>query len=642
MSLPFEQDRLNGEEATLRAILAGTAAETGDRFFSALVRNVALALQIDGAWVTEYLRESNRLRALAFWFKDKYIDEYEYDLRHTPCESVIADRRFVHYPTRLIELFPNDPDLGPMSAVSYMGAPLLDLDGSVLGHLAALDTKKMPHQPRLEWTFKIFADRAAAELRRMRVQEAVEEREDKLSRLVGSAMDAIIEIDDRFVISQVNRSAETFLSGGASDLVGLEFSVCLAPASAEKLRSLTRELTQRDDGQRYLWIPGGLTAVRLDGKPFEAEASLSHYRANGRGYFTLILRDVEQQREAERRLHSLTNQTAYLTQEIQFLQNFGDIIGTSAALRRVLADVRQVADTDASVLIRGETGTGKELVARAIHAESRRGDGPMVTINCAAIPASLIESELFGHEKGAFTGATAKRDGRFAIADGGTIFLDEVGDLPRELQPKLLRVLQEGTFEPVGGSRTCTVDVRVIAATNRNLEQAASSGDFREDLYYRLNVFPITLPPLRERREDIGALAEAFTMKYAGRTGRTVEPPSPADIRRLNAYDWPGNVRELQNVIERAVITSTDGRLNLDRALPTAGAETPRETLTAPDSPSTVLTVNDMLEFERENILRALEACNWKIAGATGAAHMLGMPPSTLNSRLKALGIKRP
>jgi transcriptional regulator with GAF, ATPase, and Fis domain len=318
-----------------------------------------------------------------------------------------------------------------------------------------------------------------------------------------------------------------------------------------------------------------------------------------------------------------------------------EIIGGSAALRRVLADVHQVAVTDATVLILGETGTGKELIARAIHLASRRRDKPLIKVNCAAIPATLIESEFFGHEQGAFTGATKKRDGRFALAHGGTIFLDEVSELPLELQSKLLRVLQEGEFEPVGSAHTRKVDARVIAATNRDLAQAVHDGKFREDLYYRLNVFPISLPALRERREDIGMLAAAFAQKFAKRLGRSLEPLSRDCLRRLEAYNWPGNVRELQNIIERAVITSSDGKLNLDRALP--------ETVNLPyimpadDSAAAkrVRTAKELEELERQNLIAALESADWKVAGGNGAAQLLGIKPTTLSSRMKALGIER-
>jgi transcriptional regulator with GAF, ATPase, and Fis domain len=297
-----------------------------------------------------------------------------------------------------------------------------------------------------------------------------------------------------------------------------------------------------------------------------------------------------------------------------------------------------VAPADTTVLILGETGTGKELFARAIHEASRRKGKPLVKVNCAAIPAALMESEFFGHERGAFTGATARRDGRFTLADGGTLFLDEVGELPPELQGKLLRVLQEGEFEPVGSSRTRTVDVRLVAATNRDLKQAVTDGKFREDLYYRLSVFPLTLPPLRERGKDVVLLAETFARQFAVRTGQRLAPIGPDAIARLREYAWPGNVRELQNVIERAVITAHDGKLNLDRALPvtvTGGSGHP-----IPDLQG-VLTARDLARLERENLRRALEATDWQIAGDSGAAKLLGLAPSTLASRIKALRIRR-
>jgi transcriptional regulator with GAF, ATPase, and Fis domain len=306
-----------------------------------------------------------------------------------------------------------------------------------------------------------------------------------------------------------------------------------------------------------------------------------------------------------------------------------------------LRDISEVAGTDASVLILGETGTGKELIARAIHRNSRRGEKPLIKVNCAAIPGSLIESELFGHEQGAFTGATKKREGRFALADGGTIFLDEIGELPVELQVKLLRVLQEGEFEPVGSSRTQKVDARVIAATNRDLKQATQEGKFREDLYYRLNVFPIELPPLRERGDDIGLLAENFARRFANRMGRAIESLSEDCIRRLKSYGWPGNVRELQNVIERAVITSRDGRLNLDRALPESGKVAASETVSPEDTVRRVRTAKELEALERTNLIAALETTGWRVAGENGAAQLLGMKPTTLSSRMKALGIER-
>ena len=302
----------------------------------------------------------------------------------------------------------------------------------------------------------------------------------------------------------------------------------------------------------------------------------------------------------------------------------------------MLREIDQVAGTGATVLIQGETGTGKQLVATAIHDASPRAGRSMVKVNCAAIPANLMESELFGHERGAFTGATQRREGRFALADRGTIFLDEVGELPQDLQVKLLRVLQEGQFEPVGSSKTQQVDVRVIAATNRDLEASVKCGDFREDLFYRLNVFPIFVPPLRERGEDVALLADTFVRKFARELGREIEPLDEAARRRLRAYDWPGNVRELRNVMERAAITSRHGRIDLDRALPVARPVAAPE----PFTEDLVRTEAEMRALERANLERALERCGGKVSGRDGAAQLLGMRPSTLSSRIKALGIR--
>jgi PAS domain S-box-containing protein len=522
-----------------------------------------------------------------------------------------------------------------------MGMPLLDLDSKILGHLAVLDTRPMPAEPRTQALFQIFAARAAAELRRLRAEAQVREREQKLGRLVGSAMDAIIELDQHLRVTQMNPAAEKIFGCGAAEVTGRTFIHFLAADSREKLARLIVDLDTRPEGQRSLWIPGGLAVTGGQSGTFQAEATLSRFDLEREPFYTLILRNVNERVEAEQKIRSLTVEAEYLREEISGLVGSDEIVGQSEALLKVLGDVREVAATDATVLILGETGTGKEVIARIIHRASRRRDKPLIKVNCAAIPAPLIESEFFGHEQGAFTGATKKRDGRFALAHGGTIFLDEVGELPLDLQSKLLRVLQEGEFEPVGSSQTRKVDVRVLAATNRDLEKSVRDGKFREDLYYRLNVFPIQLPPLRERCADIGLLATAFAQKYAQRMGRTLEPLSEECLRRLQAYSWPGNVRELQNIIERAVITSRDGRLNLDRALPES-VNTLAAALTDDEAAvKRVRTAKELEDLERNNLMVALEAAEWKIAGENGAAQLLGMKPTTLSSRMKVLGIVR-
>jgi transcriptional regulator with GAF, ATPase, and Fis domain len=327
----------------------------------------------------------------------------------------------------------------------------------------------------------------------------------------------------------------------------------------------------------------------------------------------------------------LEAQNVYLKEEIKGAHNFEEIIGSSSSLKKVLKNVERVAPTDSTVLLLGETGTGKELIARAIHNLSSRKDRVLVKVNCAAIPAGLIESELFGHEKGAFTGALSRKIGRFELADGATIFLDEVGDLPLDLQTKLLRVLQEGEFERLGNPKTIKVDVRVIAATNRDLENAVRDGAFRADLYYRLNVFPIRLPALRERQEDIPLLTKYFAGKYAAKIGKKIDTIPQASIDALSAYAWPGNIRELENVIERAVILSQGSDLDLADWLPKPAAAS------AP-SQGTVPTIE---EVERAHILATLRRTGWRVSGEQGAAKLLGLKPTTLEARMKKLGIER-
>jgi PAS domain S-box-containing protein len=325
----------------------------------------------------------------------------------------------------------------------------------------------------------------------------------------------------------------------------------------------------------------------------------------------------------------LEAENIYLQQELSSDHTFGELIGNSDAMNYVLAKIRQVAPTNSTVLINGETGTGKELVARAIHTASAQKDRPLIKVNCAALSANLIESELFGHERGAFTGAGARKLGRFELADGGTIFLDEIGELPLELQTKLLRVIQEGEFERLGGTKTIKVNVRVISATNKNLKLETEKGTFREDLWYRLNVFPITMPPLRQRKEDIPLLVQYFVSKSAKRFGRTITSIAPRTMQTLKAHSWPGNVRELANVIERATIHAQSPILHL--------VDTFERTEQPPSG-----TGKSLEELEREHIIRTLDDSGWRIEGPYGAAKILGLNPSTLRARLAKLGIQRP
>jgi PAS domain S-box-containing protein len=327
----------------------------------------------------------------------------------------------------------------------------------------------------------------------------------------------------------------------------------------------------------------------------------------------------------------LYQENVALKEEIDKASMFEEIVGESSALHAILAGVARVAPTNSTVLILGETGTGKELIARAIHRRSRRSTRPFVSINCAAIPSALIASELFGHEKGAFTGATQRRLGRFELAEGGTIFLDEIGELPADTQISLLRVLQEREFERVGGNRTIATDVRVIAATNKNLQIAVGEGSFRADLYYRLNVFPVEVPPLRERREDVPVLVEYFAQRFAERSGKSIRSIDKTTLQLLQSYDWPGNIRELQNVVERAVIVSDSDRLRID-------AQWLSGTQIVPRMPQT-LPLRALQTREKETIEAVLMETHGRVAGPFGAAQRLGVPTSTLESKIKALGI---
>jgi len=338
----------------------------------------------------------------------------------------------------------------------------------------------------------------------------------------------------------------------------------------------------------------------------------------------------ERLEEIERLKLQLEKENVYLREEIKTGHGFQKIVGSSDALQYVFFRMQQVAPTDATVLILGETGTGKGLVAHAIHELSARKDRPMITVNCAALPANLIESELFGREKGAFTGAHAKQVGRFEIAHCGTIFLDEIGEMPLELQAKLLRVLQEGEFERLGSPRTIKVDVRVIASTARDLKAEIRNNRFREDLFYRLNVFPITMPPLRMRRDDVPQLVHHCIDKYARKIGRSIRSVPKTVMKSLHEYSWPGNVRELEHIVERAVITSTGPVLQLADRLEHEAPE-PKEA-----------ALKDLAAMEREHILKVLQRTRWKINGEGGAASLLGMNPSTLRFRIKKLGIERP
>jgi len=471
---------------------------------------------------------------------------------------------------------------------------------------------------------------------RMLAQRALQESEERFRNMAETAPVMIWVTDPYQTCTYVNKSwleftgrpIEQELGRGWADVIHPDdVEPCLAKNSAafDGRHAVNLEFRARRADGKYRWILShGTPRFSTDGEFL--------------GYIGSCL-DITERRESEQalrtaheELHELKNQleaeNIYLQEELRSDQTFGEIVGESDAIRYVLFKVSQVALTDSTVLITGETGTGKELVARAIHSSSSRKDRPLIKVNCAALPASLIESELFGHEKGAFTGAVGRKPGRFELANGGTIFLDEIGELPLESQVRLLRVIQEGEFERLGSTRTIKVDVRIIAATNRNLKLEVEKGTFREDLWYRLNVFPITVPPLRQRPQDIPLLVEHFVGKYSKKFGKTITSISPRTMQTLQAHYWPGNVREMANVIERSVIHTQGSVLHLaDRFEPP-----PKEASPSPKS---------LEEVEREYIIRILENAGWRIEGPHGAAKTLGLNPSTLRTRMIKLGIHK-
>jgi PAS domain S-box-containing protein len=503
--------------------------------------------------------------------------------------------------------------------------------------------------PRGLATLRIFAARARAELERLRTEdalrranEALVQSEERFRDLFDEAPIAYVHegLDSRFI--EANRTAMRILGLKPEEVAGTT-GKSLVPDTPDAQRRLSAWI---DSMGRGTATTGTVLELRRknDGKPVWIQC-WSRPAPDG-SYTRTMFIDVTDRVLMEREKARLEAQNTYLIEEIKETHNFEEIIGQSRALAEVIEKVKLVASTDSSVLILGETGTGKELVARAVHSNSERRNRPLVKVNCAALPVGLIESELFGHEKGAFTGAIDRRIGRFELAHGGTIFLDEIGDMPPDLQAKLLRVLQEQEFERVGGSNLIKVDVRVIAATNRDLFRSVSEGTFRQDLYYRLNVFPIQLPPLRERREDIAPLVHYFVRRFSLKIGRKITRIQRETMERLVSYSWPGNVRELENVIERAVILSRGIELEVaPGVLPdiavvaSAQAVAPRpaaeEKSTGAPSPQTIDQV------ERGHILAVLMQTNWRIEGSDGAAALLNLNPSTLRSRMKKLGVQR-
>jgi len=611
----------------LQLIYQGTAVATGQQFFRALVRATAMAMQVRYCFVSEFAGSHERVRTLAFWDDQDFTGNIEYDLDGTVCEGVLLGE-LRYYPENVAPQFPQEEALEQLGIESYLATPMTNSSGGVLGHMAVFDVKPMRFTERELDVFRIFGARAAAELERIRVEESVRQSEERLNTILATATDAIITVDAEHRITLFNNAAAQVFRCSATWAVGQPFDRFLS-ASFRQLLPLVLDSNAVDCHQ--LWAPEGITALRADGEEFPIEATISPLHVQGNRLYTIILRDINERELARQQIQKLQDDNLNLHEEFRRRQRFAEMIGDSPAIREVFEQIDMVAGTDASVLLIGETGTGKELIARALHERSERRERMMVSVNCAALPSELIESELFGHEKGAFTGATTQRKGRFELADNSTIFLDEIGELTAQAQAKLLRILQQQSFERVGGSSTLHVNARVIAATNRDLAAMMKSGHFRDDLYYRLNVFPIRVPPLRDRHTDIPLLARHFLYQIARRLNKPVRGIEQQSLERLMRYSWPGNVRELQNVIERATILAQGTTLIINDP----GFDHP------PAMPATSSTAVSLDAVQKAYILEVLTQCQGRIEGRNGAAAMLKLKPSTLRYRMRKLGIEK-
>jgi len=493
-----------------------------------------------------------------------------------------------------------------------------------------------PQVKRLQLVAQVFANALA----RKYAEQALHKSENRLSLAADSADAGLWELDCSTNLFWTTGRTRTIFGFGAHEVISMErFEATVHPDDLALVRqAIRRALGERESVNaeyRILTGDGRAKWIASRGRPYfkptgEPDRLMGvSIDISGRKHMESALK--EQLEEIEKLKSRLENENVYLRKELRMEKGFEEIVGESKGLKAVTMAAKQVATTDATVLLLGETGTGKGMIANAIHQLSARRDRPLVTVNCSALPQNLIESELFGREKGAFTGAHARQAGRFEVADGGTIFLDEIGEMPLELQSKLLRVLQEGEFERLGSAKTLKVDVRVIAATSRDLRQEVRVRRFREDLFYRLNVFPIPIPPLRQRTEDIPMLAQYFTIKYARKMDKPIEGIPKDTVQAFLRYSWPGNVRELEHVIERGVILTPGTMLKVtDQLIPFQAGD-------SNDNP-----LKDLAAAEREHILRALRETGWRIDGPSGAASILKLNPSTLRFRIKKLGIRRP
>jgi formate hydrogenlyase transcriptional activator len=621
------------EEEILRTVSEATSGVTGKDFFIQLARNITSTLAMRYALITECANaEKTRLRTLCYLDGQLVLDNVEYDTAGTPCEIIMQGKDFF-LAKGIEEHFPKEKGIQ-----SYVGVPVFSpVNGEVIGHIIAVDPNPVASENNQTSVLKIFASRVGAEMERMKVEEKLKIANEDLQRLLGESEERFRDLFEEAPIAYVhegldskfikaNRAALRIL-GVRPDQVPTTYGKTMAPDTPDAQRRMKEAFESVGRGTD---TSGVILELRRkdNGAPIWIQWWSNPDRSGT--YTRTMFVDITDKVMMEREQAILQAQNQYLQDELKFNHNFHEIVSKSKKFHKILQQIEQVASTDSTVLILGESGTGKELIARALHNISSRSKRPLVKVNCATLPANLIESELFGHEKGAFTGAMDKKIGRFELADGGTIFLDEIGELPIELQAKLLRVLQEGEFERLGNPRSMHVDVRVIAATNRNLEHAIEKKEFREDLFYRLNVFPVICPPLRERKEDIPLLVKHFCQKHEAKIGKKISniPSKVMDV--LMGYDWPGNIRELENIIERALIFSRNETLEYGEWLPKEKKSTANSS-----------AAQKLGDVEKEHIIEVLKKTGWKVSGEKGAAKILGLNATTLEARMKKLGIKR-
>lgn len=622
------------EEELLRTISEQTAGITGEDYLLQLAKFVTSCLNIRYAMVSKYSNaEHTRMKMLSYVERHEALEGFEYELSGTPCEIVMKGNEF--FCANNLELsYPKEKDIN-----SWIAVPIYSpTTGKPIGNIGGFDNAPMTNEQNQVDILKIFAARAGAEIERIEAEEKLKLANAKLEELLAESEERFRDLFEQAPIAYVHEGLDSkFIKANAAamkilgirpDQIDGTYGSSFIPDTPDAQRRLKEAF---DSIGRGVDTSGVVLELRRkdNGKPIWIQW-WSNPDVGGHFTRTMFI-DITDKVLMEQEQAKLKAENKYLQEEIKLNNNFEEIISKSKSFHKILQQIEQVASTDATVLITGESGTGKELLARAIHNISNRSKRPLIKINCATLPANLIESELFGHERGAFTGAMERKTGRFELADGGTIFLDEIGELPVELQAKLLRVLQEGEFERLGNPKTIKVNVRVIAATNRNLEDAIAKKEFREDLFYRLNVFPIISPPLRDRKEDIPLLVKHFVNKYEGKMGKAINNIPEKVIDALMQYDWPGNIRELENLIERALILSPGSTLEYGNWVPSVK-------ITGVNGKPKFQKLDDV---EKEHIISVLNKTNWKVSGEKGAAKILGLNPTTLEARMKKMGIKR-